>query len=129
MTDADEQPAVADLHAQIQELTERNRLLTAALRPDSRMTYDGFTLSKQQGVIITALTERQGAVFHSERLSQRLDLTSAFGAHEKSHIGVAIFRLRNVLRPFGIFIKNVWGVGYVMEPASFALLMARRRIR
>ena len=39
-------------------------------------------------------------------------------------VNVVVFKARMALRPFGIGISNVWGVGYVMDAESAARVRA-----
>lgn len=108
------------------ELTERNRQLTNALRPDRAHAFRDLHLAPQQMLLLSALLRSR--IVHAEQLQLRLDLDLAtkYGTHSNATLRVLIHRLRKTLRPTGATVDTQWGVGYSMTPASKALVNARR---
>ena len=109
------------------ELREENRQLREALKPETFVVYPALNLSRSEAMLLAMLRDAR-TVLSKERMRIRLD--AAWRRDRPGTvkgIDVHICRLRKKLRPFGVEIDSVWGVGLSMTAESKTRLLALAR--
>ncbi len=87
---------------------------------DAGLMAFAFGLTKQQSLLIASLMN--GRIWSAEQLATAISLC----AHEITthHVGVVMAAARAKLKPKGIRVENIFGVGWRMHDLSIARLKA-----
>ncbi len=111
-----------ELEAENERLRYQLAELKAALSDEGDLALR-FGLTPTEGRIL-ALIARRGRIAH-EALHRGLYFDRSEPAEPKT-IAVLLVRLRQKLKPHGIEIRTVWGVGFELPPASLAVIRCPR---
>lgn len=114
---------IARLHDRIAELEETVRQMRALVEGQDMFSRLPVRLSRTEHRILVALYERggDGATARREMIVDRLYFDRVNPPLEKI-VDVYMTKLRKKLRPLGVEIEAVWGVGYTLSKASTAIL-------
>ena len=117
MTEASRiQKLLSDQNAEIDRLKEEIR----QLREELAQIDIGFLkfLSKQQAGLLTGICKRDVATFaYLDNITEEHGKYDRYGGemHQTLRTKVAVWKMRNKLRPHGITINVVRGVGYAID--------------
>ena len=112
------------LRDQLEEAHEQIRQLRETVRPSNVTRYRGLDLTRTEQAALQILVTAQGAC-SNERLFQGLYGSRCEASQPTSRIiSVFICRLRRKLRPHGIEIDTLRGVGLFIRPQSKERLRA-----
>ncbi|MFI6403226.1 helix-turn-helix domain-containing protein [Streptomyces sp. NPDC050548] len=107
-----------DLQARVRQLTARAVLRARpALDPAGILYFKDLsvTLSVTQCEMLAPLVARYGQIIYRVEL---LDILDRSGASSSSNaLDLHVMRLRRRLGVVGLAVRNVWGRGFVLEPA------------
>jgi DNA-binding response OmpR family regulator len=113
---------------QLDEANETILQLKSAMRLDNWALYEGLRLTHNDGVILRALLQEDGACVRW-RLLDRLNLMSRSGTiYDTVHLHIIVHRLRRKLKKFGITVKSERGVGFSMSTEDKAKFLALKRL-
>jgi hypothetical protein len=118
------QKLLSDQNAEIERLKEEIR----QLREELAQIDIGFLkfLSKQQAGLLTGICKRDVATFaYLDNITEEHGKYDRYGGemHQTLRTKVAVWKMRNKLRPHGITINVVRGVGYAIDDDNKKKLM------
>lgn len=109
---------------QVYELQERVRQLEGEVS-DRAWIPDEWKLTGKESALLNLLLKR--SILTKSHFQAALYGDDPDGGADPKILDVFICTLRPKLEPFGITIQTVWGEGYKLPPASFAMLDAMSR--
>lgn len=106
----------------IEELEEELRQLKTILVPPFTFPLE-WRLTATQRRLLIALYKTPGCLTHT----QCFTAMDSKAIQSDSLLNVQIMKLRRRLTPFGVVVKNHWGVGYEIPAASKVIIKAAIR--
>ena len=102
---------IVGLRAIVEKLESENEYLKGLLTEPSEAYPADFKLSPKESKILTQLRAAKGLCTKAQLL-KAIDIDESC---QTKIVEVYIFWLRKKLMPFGIRIRNEWGIGYVID--------------
>ena len=108
------------LERENETLRERIAQLEAQLRGGDRYVPVEWGLTRSEATMVLALSTRQQC--SKDMLMQALYSGGVDEGAKPKIVDVFICKIRKKLKPFGVDIATIWGLGYALDPATREML-------